>query len=190
MNVKPLLILALFSLLLVGVGISRANVSSTQFTILLDGAGGLGFQNSEDMNLTLTVSSGTLNSTNSYLSMTHDEGRLTFNSSKNVVLQFHFNGCQASIKHNGVSNAIGYGDTVSIAANEAVRIRWYWEMADWIGDWFMAGMGLGGIVLVCFGSFWGVRQIRGFKGETDILSLGWAMMIILIGLGLLIGWLW
>lgn len=190
MNVKPLLILVLFSFLLMAVGISRANVSSTQFTILLDGDGGLGFQNRDDMNLTLTVCSGTLNSTESYLTMTRDKGNLQFNSSQNVVLNLYFNGCQASVSVNGVQRSSEYGATINANSNDKVVVSWRWQMADWIGDWFMAGMGLGGIIMICFGSFWGVRQVRAFKDEVNILNIGWAMMIIFVGLALLIGWLW
>jgi len=190
MNVKPLLILSLFSFLLIGIGISRANVSATQFTILLDGDGGIGFQNTDDMNLTLTVSSGTLNSTESYLTMTTEKGNLQFNSSENVVLNLYFNGCIASVSVNGVQRSSEYGATITANSNDKVVVSWRWQMADWVGDWFLAGMGLGGIIMICFGSFWGVRQIRGFKGGDSILSLGWAMMIILVGLALLIGWLW
>jgi len=189
MNVKPLLILSLFSLLFLAVGISKANVSSTAFTIILEDAGGIEFHNTDSMNLTITVASGTLNSTESYLTMTTDKGSLQFNSSQNVVLNLYFNGCQASVSVNDVQRSSEYGELISANSNDKVEVSWRWQMADLIGDWFIPGMGLGGIALMLFGGFWAARQIRNFS-EVTILNIGWAMMIIFVGLGLTIGWLW
>jgi len=189
MNVKPLLILSLFSLLIIGIGISKANVSASQFTILLDGDGGLGFQNRDNMNLTLTVSSGTLNSTQSHLTMTYDKGTLQFNSSQNVVLNLYFNGCVASVSVNDIQRSSEYGAIITANSNDKVVVSWRWQPADWVGDWFMAGMGLGGIVLMLFGGFWAARQLRNLSDVT-ILNIGWAMMMVFVGLGLTIGWLW
>ena len=190
MNVKALLILFLFSFLLVGIGISKANVSSTAFTFILEDGGGIDFINTDDVNLTLTVSSGTLNSTNSYLTMDRDSGTLTFNSSKNVVLNLYFNGCIATVSVNDVRQSSDYGASITANSNDKVVVSWRWQMADWIGDWFIPGMGLGGIIMMLFGGFWTARQIRTLSSEANILNLGWGMMIMFVGMALAIGWLW
>ena len=184
MNVKPLLILFLFSFLLIGIGISRANVTSTQFTVFIDDAGGIEFQSTRDQWVTLTVTSGAINSSIATLSITENKGAFTFRSNETVSF---------TVTNQNVSNVRVYINgtqlstfDVSASQNDNVRVEWFIPIEPILPFMFILGMiGLGGI----FGSSL-LLASKLKKHGIDQETLTQFITIFGISFGLFIAWLW
>jgi len=68
-----------------------------------------------------------------------------------------------------------------------IRITWIYDPSD---TFALPAIGLGGIILTCIGCFYGAWQVRYFKDENNIFNMGWAFLFVIIGIGLILVWLW
>jgi len=191
---KPYVAILLFLLGLLAINgvIYARNIRSTQtFNSFFGSGSALSLQLIEDSNLTMTVSSGTLNSTSCTLYSSYNEGWYSFNSSQAGVLTVNFNGLnRVTPKINGTTLApLDDGDTVTFASYAGVVILWDLGIVDptqWLTMPFIL---LTGIIMTCLGSFYGANKIRNFEEET-LLHIGFALVIVIIGVGLIITVLW
>lgn len=183
MNVKPLLILCLFSFLLIGIGISRANVTSTQFTVFIDDTGSLKFKSQPERFVQLTVTSGAINSTISTLRISANKGAFTFRSNETVsftVMPQNISNVRAYINGTALS-----GLDVSASQNDNVRVEWFIPIEPWLPFMFILGMiGLGGM----FGSsLYFVKEVKRNVNQEVFTKF---ITIFAISIGLFMAWLW
>jgi len=179
MNVKPLLILTFLFSLLLSVGISKANVAASTFFLHIPDTGSLGFQNQQEYNVTLTVSSGALNCSNASLSMDLNHGRLVFMNNESVSFTTVFNVSRLTI--NGVLAESGV--PTSQVLNDVTVIEWWIMIEPWVPYLFILGMiGLGSM----FGG--SLYSIHLFKKREYQWALVQAVTFIAVGFGLFISW--
>ena len=194
MNVKPLLILILLFSFLLMVGISKAGVSGT-FKLYVEDTGSVGFQPTPEQNVTLTVSSGTLNSSDSSLSMEYrrKRGVLTVNSSTGFTLDFDYS--DATLYLSTKVKGGGWipqdkGDSLAVSANEQLGVQWRERIFNPFDEYVDLYIGLGGLGLMVLSSFFVAKKARDFGGAQDLSVLGISFVGVLIGAGLILVWLW
>lgn len=182
MNVKTLLILSLFSLLFIGIGISKANVATNQFTVFIDDTGSLGFQSTSDKYVKLTVTSGAINSTIANVRITENSGTFTFRSNETVAF---------TVTHN-ISNVRAYINgtqlsslDVSASQNDNVKVEWFIPIEPILPFMFILGMiGLGGM----FGSsLYFIKEVKKNVNQEVFTKF---ITIFAISIGLFMAWLW
>lgn len=185
----------LFAVLIISLGVSLSNSginTSEPFQTYFNGTGGLGIQLEKNHNVSFTISSGTLNSSSSYLShVSLASGYFIFNSSENCSLNIAFSGIKVILKIN--DNRIGDIDTETIysfTANDINAIHWRWDIYDPFDYYTKSGIGLGGIIMTCIGAFYTARQIREIEFPSSLFYIGLGLVAVLIGLGLIIVWLY
>jgi len=183
MNVKPLLILSLFSLLILATGISQANVATSQFTVLIDDTGSLGFQSTREQWVMLTVTSGAINSSVATLSITVNRGSFAFRSNETVSF---------TVTNQNVSNVRVYINgtqlstfDVTATQNDNVRVEWFIPIEPILPFMFILGMiGLGGM----FGSsLYFIKEVKKNVNQEVFTKF---ITIFAISIGLFMAWLW
>lgn len=194
MNGKPLLILTfLFSFLLVG--ISRADVSGATFKVYVEDTGSVGFQNTPEHNVSLTVSSGTLNSSDSSLSMEYKKkrGTLIVNSTSDFTLTFDFSNNSLYLKTQVNSEEWVMQDpdsTLAVSALDKLAVHWYQRILNPFDQYVNLYIGLAGLGLMVLSSFFVAKKAREFEGPETLTPLGISFVGVLIGAGLILVWLW
>jgi len=179
MNGKTLFILATLLSFLLVVGISKANVAAPTFFLYIEDTGSVGFQNQQEYNVTLTVSSGALNCSNASLSMDLNHGRLVFMNNESASFTTIFNVSRLII--NGV--LVESGVVTSQVTNDVTVIEWWIMIEPWVPYLFILGMiGLGSMF---GGSLYGIHL---FKKREYQWALVQAVTFIAVGFGLFIAW--
>lgn len=192
---SPLIVaLITFLVLALVIGIIKAPLTlipSNSFYAYFN-SGGLCVQiETVDRNVSFLISSGTLNSSTSYIQHYWHDGYFQFNSSENCDLDISFENLKVWITTNGVAGLwIDSGLTWNFPANTLNLIRWEYDIFDPFDYYTMSGIGLCGIILTCLGAFWTARKFRdGFDGVNTVFSIGIGFVIALIGLCLMVVWL-
>jgi len=194
MNVKSYLILIFLFSFLLSVGISRAGVSGT-FKLYVEDTGSVGFQHTMDKNVTLTVSSGILNSSNSSLSMEYrrKRGLLIVNSSSGFTLTFDYSNSTLYLStqiNGGDWIPRDKGDSLAISADSQLGVQWRERIFNPFDEYVNLYIGLAGLGLMVLSSFFVAKKAREFDGPQDLSVLGISFVGVLIGAGLILVWLW
>jgi len=182
LNVKPLLILIFLFSFLLGVGISGANVGpSSDFVVLIENGGSLGFQNRVDRTVFLNVTSGSLNSSYAQVSMYSGGGYFVFRGNNSVSLSVNPENVAVITEIN--DTVVEWGSGISLTSSDTFLLRWSVTIEPWIPYLFILGMiGLGS--MFC-GTLYTVHLFK--KGEYK-----WALVqgvtFISVGFGLFIAW--
>ena len=154
----------------------------------------LAFQNDVDETVSLEITSGLLNSTSNAIKVDTGGG------------YFHFtaiNDTQITITHEGIDQVYVSGDqnnsnrmiasdtSITIDANNYVRISWRFLPWSLIDNYFMLGVGLTGIVMLIAGPTWFARTYIKHGLDTDTIEhLGYGMLMMIMGFGFVVVWLW
>jgi hypothetical protein len=135
-----------------------------------------------DKFLNLTVLDGTFNGTGNLI-MHMDSGVLNINANTNSTLELSSSlNCQIYVNINVYSVTSG---PVSITQGQTYQISWRWVVyVPFEFAWIFIGMI--GIFLMIFGTIFGAYKMK--HGEFAE-GIGWALILFVIGLGLLIAWL-
>ena len=80
--------------------------------------------------------------------------------------------------------------THSFTSDQYYIIQWDWVIFDPFDEYTMSGIGLGGIIMLCLGAFYTARQIRDFESPSSLFYIGIGFVTVLIGLGLIVVWLY
>lgn len=165
------------------------------FKVYVEDTGSVGFQNTPDHNVTLTVSSGTLNSSDSSLSMEYrrKRGVLTVNSSTEFTLDFDYSDTTLYL-----STQINSGDwiprdkgtSLAVNADSQLGVQWRERIFNPFDEYVNLYIGLGGLGLMVLSSFFVAKKAREFGGAQDLSALGISFVGVLIGAGLILVWLW
>lgn len=189
--IKRLTISFLFFCLIVAT-VKASIINPQSFNTYFE-SGGFNLQLERDRLFNITMTSGVLNSSESYLtwSSNQQKGYFIFNSSENGVLTIEFEGVKVTTQRND-GDLVGHatGSIYSFSINDLVAIFFRWEIYDPFEHFTQSGIGLGGIVLTCFGAFWVARKIREGIDTDTLFSGGIGFVLCLIGLALIVVWLW
>jgi len=194
MNAKSLLILTVLFSFLFSVGMSRADVSGS-FKLYIEDTSSVGFQHTDEQNVTLTVSSGTLNSSDSSLSMEYrrKRGLLIVNSSSGFTLTFDFSNLTLYLStkvDGGDWIPRNTGTSLAVSADSQLGVQWRERIFNPFDEYVNLWIGLSGLGLMVLSSFFVAKKAREFDGPQDLSVLGISFVGILIGAGLILVWLW
>jgi len=180
MNVKPFILLLLFSVFLIGTVYAPPNiVSGDNFAVMMNNTSSLGFQSVPDSYVLLTVSSGLLNSTTNTLRITRDSGLFRFTALNNTTLDITFTVSQVQVDQTKINS----GDSVVITAGQTRVIRWIILLEPILPVMFILGMV--GLCSMVGGGFYSAHKIK--KGEYyEGGRMG--LIYIAVGFGLFIAW--
>jgi hypothetical protein len=185
MNAKPfflLLLLLCFIPLAYG-----GSVSGTDFIVFIECGGSLGFQNQPSHFVLLSVNSGELNSSDTYLSMSNDHGRFTFysNNSATLIISYSVSRIQVSGDMAQDARLLANNTQISIAPTNTVTLEWWITVEPWLPIMFIFGMI--GLVAMFAGPMIGIKK---WKEHDYYNGARMAIMLFAIGFGLTISWLW
>lgn len=185
MNVKPLLILCLLTVFTVG--ISKANVGSQTFTVLIENGGSIGFNNDTDLFVKVNATTGDINSSVASCFMDWGGGWFRFRQNETLVFTVDFNTTTCLVLgdqgHEG--RTITSGNSFNADPNDTIIISWTIAIEPYLPLRFILGMvGLG----LLFGSpIYSIIQLkkREWYDAVRTTAIFWP-----IGICLIIAWLW
>ena len=140
----------------------------------------MGFQN--DANITLTVTSGSLNSSNALLSMGDDKGLLTFTNNNTATFTVaYYDPVIVSIDNVRLTAS---GEARTITASN-VRVEWWVLVEPWLP--FMFILGMIGVCSMFAGPLYTIHLMK--KGDyRQAFTQG--TIFLALGFGLVLAWLW
>ena len=185
--------------------VSQVYAHSLSFILLISASTGeiflpqglsLGF-GGVDLNhtITLTPMNATLNATVTSLKVYADRGFFNFISVSDVLLNVS---CpllrfENEMRIEGAAytqNSIGdFG--VFVPMNKTINISWAFYVPSLIDEYFMLGLGLVGLGFMVFAPSWVAWGIKKHGVTEEIIErFGYAMLLFLVGFGLIIMYLW
>ena len=196
-NSETIILIVFLSLFLLSITIYKFQVkadsllaSGTGFNVYFEDSA-LTFQAYSDIEFDCV--SGTWNGTNGTLTVRTDSGSMSFIPVDNCTLNI---GTVAdrdfSVECSGASLTKTDGNySVAILSGPRVTIRWRYLPWSLIDNYFMLGVGLTGIVLMIAGPTLFARTfIRHGLDSDSVEWLGYAMLMVVMGFGFLVVWLW
>lgn len=179
------------------VTVLEAEASETGFEMGFDSftvASKLGFMCGPNQTLLLTINGGNLSSQNITANIQRDSGDFAFISLDDVAITLEISELAVAVRGDNGSDWRGVADgaTLNIETGDSIGIKWSIsaEVYDWFSWMIMPAIGIFGFCLCGFGVFYVGSKIRERDFAGSIRAMLWCMMIILIGAGLVIGWLW
>lgn len=192
-SLKKKVFFLLFTLFLL-VGISKASISVSTFFLYVNQTGSIGFQHTINNTITITVLSGNLSGVNCSLFMSpYGEGYFSFKAQNNSVIRVDsVNINELSAKGDSGNNMryIDSGSSLTIQSGNGVSIKWNFGIGDPFSWMIMPMMGIFGFFSIGLGAFFVGNKIRQRDAFGAIRGCLVALIFILIGAGLIIGWLW
>jgi len=195
---KKMVLLLLFSILLLNFLLrvvpasSSLLVSGSNFDIKCLAGHMVGFQSTHT--LYLKIRSGFLNGTSSNLQLYSMRGYLQFNAQNYCLFNITTDteeGVDVEVAGASSVSHSGFQWTVSISSGQTIQIRWAWRIENYLDKYFTLGMGLGGLLLMCFSPTWVCLHIRKKGLEVEgVEKIGYAMLLFFIGLAMFFMWLW
>ena len=165
---------------------ANARVSSTTFTSYFPADSSLAFQH-ENRFVTLTVATGTLNSSQCTLQFGSEGGTYTFKANETATLQIDYNvsNVQVSGDQNNTNRVIQSGDTFTVNSGNNVHIEWWILTEPWLPLMFIIGMiGLGA-------SFGGpLYAINKIKHHEYHEGMRMGLILTVTGIAFVLAWLW
>jgi hypothetical protein len=146
--------------------------------------------------LQIEVTSGTLNGTNATLTLSLDAGQLSFYSydAATITLTCENGRDLLNLAVNGATSLTHTEDFVysaTLPSSVIIGISWSWNLESWIDKYSQLAIGVFSVVLLVFAPLyvaWGIKK-EGFN-EDSMKRIMWAMIMMVMGIGLLIAWLW
>lgn len=196
---KTLFLLFLWGLLTIQIFFS-IRASSTRaysvdnFNLEIENGSSIGLQS--DYTLLINVTSGTLNGSSANLRLYNDEGRIAFHAEDDSQIlitcpdaKYGFN-----LEVNGANSFSHMGDynyIADILSGDNVVILWSWRLESWVDKYTILGIGLSGLLMMVFAPSWVALKIKK-EGITpdSIERIGYAMLIFVVGFGMMVIWLW
>ena len=189
--VKKLLILLLAGdILFLCLNLSYAYtpyVSGSNFDILINENSALGFQNDPDESVTLTPTTGDLNTSINSLLVYGGGGEFRFLSNERFTLTITYTVTNLRIagdKGNG-RRPISSGDSVDIDSADTVIITWIRTIEPWLPIMFI--FGIFGMISTIGGAMYAVNKIKKKEYEKGIVN---GIIFISVGFCLVLAWLW
>ena len=187
------LLLSLFSIALYRTYANGAVlISGSNFNI--ETAGSIGFQS--QYTLDMEVTSGIMNGTNGKLGVTMRTGSLSFDSYDDCTLELSSADAPQGFRldTSGVESTAMLGDFVYetvFKSGKRIVLTWSWNQPSFVDIYFMLGVGLSGIIMMIFAPTWVAFAIihKAYDAETA-KRFGMAMLIFIIGFGMVVCWLW
>ena len=151
--------------------------------------------------LEIKVKDGLLNGTSASLVLFNDRGHLKFESLNDCTLEIFSPDLPENPESKDEFTVAVYGSAYNsigafkwqaiIKAGDSVTIQWSYRLESWIDKYTMLGIGVGGVILTVVPPIWGALTIRK-KGinANSIETLGYVFLSCLIGICLVIMWLW
>jgi len=194
-TVLPLLLFIslLFLLFFRSIYSSYPSISGSTFALTFYSGESLGFY--DDKSLVFDVKSGIWNGSSGYISVYSDGGTFRFYAQNNSVLEVSSpdapSGMQLSVSGASYSKSSEFVWLVTITSGNTVTFVWDWRTASWLDVYFLFGIGLTGIGLMCFAPVWAIFAIRKNAFHEDTMErIGICVILFAIGFGLFITWLW
>lgn len=144
-------------------------------------------------NIEFECVSGVWNGTNGTLSVWINEGTLSFIPADNCTLDIGtVSDREFSVDCTGASLTRNNGNyTATILSGPRVTIRWRYLPWSLIDNYFMLGVGITGIIMMIAGPTMFARTYIKHGLDPDTAEwLGYAMLMIVMGFGFLVVWLW
>jgi len=161
---------------------------------LFESGGSLGFQLDLNKTLVLEITSGVLNSTVHSLKLSTPNGYFYFtaiNDTQITITHQNIDQVFVSGDQNKENRIIASGTSITVGAANRIRISWHFLPWSVVDDYFMLGVGLVGIVMLVAGPTWFARTFVSHGLDTDTIEhLGYAMLMIIMGFGFVVVWLW
>jgi len=160
-------------------------VRTENFICQLGNGASIGFQH-DTTYLTLTVSSGSLNSSTNSLTLNVDDGRFQFLNNNSLVFTPTFNVTRVQVTgdQGNEVHIIQSGETVTVNANDVVLIEWWNTLEPWVP--FMFILGMVGLCAMFGGTLHGVKEIQKGKLQQGAVTIA---IYLPLGFGLFIAWL-
>lgn len=140
--------------------------------------------------INMTVLSGILNGTGT-LRLTDYEGIFTITITDNVTILITANSNDTSLRIDGSLWGIYTSSpvTVMLIGGQSHVLNWQWISLQVPIPWDLSLLfiGLFGIFLMVFSLAYGMYRIK--HGEI-VEGLGWALILFVISIGLIVAWLW
>lgn len=183
MRKKLLLILVFLCVFLFVVGISKANVRTDPFVVLVENGGGLGFQHRVNKTVFLTVTSGSLNSSYAYVSMYSGGGYFVFRGNNSVSFNVTANDLPVMTEIN--NTVVEWGGGISLTSSDLFLLRWSVPIAPFLPLLFIIGMS--GFACLFIGMLYPIHLFK--QGDWhEGLVMGASLLG--IGLAFVLAWLW
>jgi len=164
--------------------------SGTNFTFLFEDSA-LTLQAYSDIEFICT--SGIWNATNGTLTVRTESGAISFIPVDNCTLDIGTVGDRdLSVECSGAALSKNEGNyTATILSGPRVTIRWRYLPWSLIDNYFMLGVGLFGIGMMIAGPVIFARTfIRHGLDPDSVEWLGYGMLMVIMGFGFLVVWLW
>lgn len=165
----------------------RIYAQSSDIPILIYEDSGLGFQSRYLKIVTLTCTSGDLNTTNNRIVIHDSGGEFFFVSNESVTIEFTYD--VDNVKIRGQQNTTEFrhvptNSSVEIAKNDKVFIVWDIFIKEWFPLMFCFGMF--GFVAMIGGPVWLVKSAK----KRNMKSVVNALIVTTVGIAFVIAWLW
>lgn len=151
----------------------------------------LQFQGTYDIDFECVT--GAWNATNGTLSVWLERGSISFIPVDNCTLDIGtIADREFQVECSGATLTKSEGNyTATISSGPRVTISWRFLPWSLIDNYFMFGVGLTGIIMLIAGPTWFARTFikHGLDTET-IEHLGYAMLLLVMGFGFVVVWLW
>lgn len=181
----PLIQTALLSLLFT---LTYAHVATTQtFNTYFSNGSSLRFQNDINKTLTLQITNGTFNNSNCILAIERNMGQFIFSAQENATVLLASDYSPISIVLDDVK--LFPDDSFDTVTNQTYTLKWLFYNRSIIDDYFLVGVGLFGLGLCIMSPILIINIIK--AGDWDkVDSIGLYFVLMLVGAGMMIIWLW
>ena len=196
-NVKTNILIVFLSLFLLSVTIYK--FSARADSLLASGTGfNVYFEDSALIfpgysNIEFDCASGVWNGTNGTLTVRTDSGAISFIPVDNCTLNIGMIADREfKVECSGATLTRTNGNySVAILSGPRVTIRWRYLPWSLIDNYFMLGVGLTGIIMMIAGPTMFARTFIKHGLDPDTVEwLGYSMLMIVMGFGFLVVWLW
>lgn len=187
MKLLKLLLLVLTGLLFTALPIYAVNLyTETEFRVFINNTGSIGFTMQPTEWVTVTATTGAINSSEARFEQTRNGGFFSFNPNETGTYTMGVGNLTVWVD----GSPVGTGSVRSMSIGVPVMIRWRPIAWDPFEYYTYPAIGLGGFILIALSGFWTARQLRDWQGEETIFAIGWGILSLVIGCGLVIVWLW
>lgn len=184
-----LTVVLLFSLLIFTVRTRTvlADVSGVNFNVYFAQNSCLVFQNNPSENVSLTVNSGSLNSSVTSIRIYDGGGYFTFNNTANatITVDFTVTSLQVWGDQDNETRNVQSGDIISIDSGDSVVLSWTIHLQPWLPIMFIFGMI--GIVSMFYG---GLNFISEMQKKHYYKAFIVTTIAVSIGVAFVLAWLW
>lgn len=154
----------------------------------------LGFMCDVNQTLVLTVTDGEITSQNITMDIQRKRGRFTYIATNNATIALTINALAVRVQGDQGRewHGVADGHVLTVVDTNFMEFEWEAVLIDYFDLYTNLGIGIFGFLCVGVGCFWSAKQVRSAEPFiiNRLVSFGFALTFLILGVGLIIGWLW